>query len=302
MKPTNYLSAILIILVAFSCQVGFSASPKMETKDLGGVWSVCPQPLDCIGPEGFETVQKTIEGWIPSQVPGEIHLDLMNAGQMEEPCFGDNMPNCRWPETKSWWYKTTIQVDEDFISFERQRIVFDGLDYYAQIFLNGELLGESANAFLPAEFDVKWKLKPGGNELMVRLTVGSELVTDDSKPGQWNAPHKPDYKDIPQPASKERYYDQRHWYGNKQLRKPQFSYGWDWVDTLPNIGIWRGVRLEGRSYAVLDDIRLDTIIKEGKVSLEMESIVENLHPWSERGCVLRLQITPPDGEKPLAKE
>jgi len=67
------------------------------------------------------------------------------------------------------------------------------------------------------------------------------------------------------------------------------------VDALPNIGIWRGVHLEGRSQAVLEDIRLDTRLADGQVQLELEAIVENLHPWSERHCLLTLIISPPDG-------
>ena len=35
----------------------------------------------------------------------------------------------------------------------------------------------------------------------------------------------------------------RNWFGRKWLRKPQASYGWDWQDSLPNIGIGRDVRL-----------------------------------------------------------
>ena len=85
------------------------------------------------------------------------------------------------------------------------------------------------------------------------------------------------------------------WAGRKWLRKPQFTYGWDWVDALPNIGIWRGVHLEGRTHASLHDLRLDTLLQDGRVLLEMEAVVENLHPWSERVCELVLEIQPPDG-------
>jgi beta-mannosidase len=84
------------------------------------------------------------------------------------------------------------------------------------------------------------------------------------------------------------------WPGRKWLRKPQFTYGWDWVDALPNIGIWRSVHLEGRTYAVLQDLRLDTLRMDGRVLLELEAVVENLHPWSERACELVIEIRPPE--------
>ena len=106
----------------------------------------------------------------------------MRAGQMPEPTVGTNMPECRWPETKSWWYRRTFEVDADFVAHERQALVFDGLDLYAQVFVNGQLAGEAANAFVPATFEVKRLLRAGENELVVRLTSGSELAKDTVAP------------------------------------------------------------------------------------------------------------------------
>jgi beta-mannosidase len=337
-KASRLFAAVIFALVVGRNAILFGDEPspanasqtaveaKMETKCLNGVWQVRPERLDCIGEAGLQEVAKAQDGWIAAQVPGEIHLDLMKTGQMPEPTIGTNMPKCRWPETKSWWYRTKFDVTAEFLRFERQQLVFDGLDLYAQVFVNGHLVGEATNAFVPAGFDVKWLLKEGANDLVVRMTVGTELVPDDSWPGQGNRPDKPRFGEIPNPAREGDLYNHRSWYGRKWLRKAQFSYGWDWVDALPNIGIWRGVRLEGRSCAVLSEIRLDTIARtprEGEAPaepsevrefadspaarqeprppgithayLEMEAVVENLHPWSERACALSLRITPPDG-------
>ena len=272
-----------------------STAERMNTKDLRGTWKVRPDALTCIGAKGLEQVRKAKDGWIAAEVPGEIHLDLIRTGQMAEPTVGANMPKCRWPETKSWWYRTTFRLDGDFLRHERQQLVFDGLDLYAQVFVNGRLAGEATDAFVPAVFDVKRLLRAAENELVVRMTAGSELSPDDSPPGQGQAVHKPKFGEIPNPIREGDFYGHRNWYGRKWLRKPQAEYGWDWQDSLPNIGIWRGVRLEGRSYAVLYDLRLDTLLTDGRPSLEMEAVVENLHPWSERACVLSLSIRPPDG-------
>ena len=91
------------------------------------------------------------------------------------------------------------------------------------------------------------------------------------------------------------------WPGRKWLRKPQFSYGWDWVDALANIGIWRGVHLEGRTHAVLQHLRMDTLRQDGRVCLEMEAVLENLHPWSERACGLDLEIRASGGGVPRGR-
>ena len=269
----------------------------MQSILLDGVWSVRPEPHACTGEAGLADVLQKQTGWLPAQVPGEIHLDLMRAGEMPEPTVSTNMPECRWPESKSWWYRTTFALDNHFTTHERQELVFDGLDLSAQVFVNGKLAGEAANAFVPAVFDVKRFLRTGENELVLRLTAGSELAKDATPPGQgqpWK-PNSAESGDIPNPIREGDLEGHRNWAGRKWLRKPQFTFGWDWVDALPNIGIWRSVHLEGRTHAVLRDLRLDTLLEGGRVLLEMAAIVENLHPWSERACELVLEIQPPDG-------
>ena len=257
---------------------------QSSSLNLNGTWEVRADSLDCRDATGYAAVSAVPDGWLAAQVPGEIHLDLIRAGRMPEPSVSDHAPQCRWPETHSWWYRTSFAVDASFLGHERQQLVCDGLDLYAQLFLNGHLLGEAANAFVPALFDVKPYLIAGDNELVIRLTAGSELATDDTPSGQQQLAHTASPGEIPNPAREGDLYGHRTWPGKKWLRKPQFSYGWDWVEALPNIGIWRGVHLEGRSTAVFDDLRLDTVMLGTMVALGLEAIVENLHPWSERRC------------------
>ena len=250
----------------------------MQSISLNGIWKLRHEPLSCSGEKGFAKVKATRGGWMDARVPGEVHLDLMRAGLMPEPLVSTNAQKCRWPEQKSWWYRTVFHVTSAFLAHERQRLVFDGLDLRAQVYLNGKLAGEAANAFVPAVIDAKPFLQAGRNELVVRLTCGTELSPEPAMPK----------------AGKE-LYAHRSFPGRRWLRKPQFTYGWDWVDALPNIGIWRGVRLEGHSHVVLHDLRLDTHMHGKSVWVQMAAVVENLHAWSERPCVLELTITPPRG-------
>ncbi|MBM3473338.1 MAG: hypothetical protein FJX75_08735 [Armatimonadetes bacterium] len=276
----------------------------MKTISLDGKWAVRPEAFDCAGVAGLARVLAARDGWLDATVPGEVHLDLMRAGQMPDPVIGANAPDCRWPETRSWWFRVEFEVRPDFLPYERQQLVFDGLDLYAQVFVNGELIGEAANAFVPAVFDAKPYLVEGPNELVVRLTAGSELAADATPAGQGQAPQPNTAADgsIPNPVPEGDPGRGRMWPGKKWLRKPQFTYGWDWVDALPNIGIWRGVRLEGRSLAVIDDIRLDTVLDGDRAFLELEAVVENLHAWAERRCVLTLTISSPGDGPSIARE
>ena len=257
--------------------------PAGAELNLNGTWRVLPEELNCIGEVGLAKVRQEAAGWMDAEVPGEIHLDLVKASKMPEPTVGLNMPQCRWPGTNSWWYRTTFDMGPDPKQYERQSLVFDGLDLFAQVFVNGKLAGEAADAFVPAVIEVKRFLKPGRNELVVRLTEGSELAPS----GLRNLSHTVTITN--------------DWKGRVWLRKPQFEWGWDWVEGLPNIGIWRGVRLESHNYAVLHDLRLDTVRQGDRVFLELELVLENLNPSRQRASTVDLEIEPPDGGVPITR-
>ena len=219
-----------------------------STISLNGIWHVRPEPMECLGEAGLAEVRKAGAGWLKAQVPGEIHLDLIKAGQMPEPTVGPNMPKCRWPETKSWWYRTSFDVAADFLRHERQQLVFDGLDLYAQVFVNGHLVGEAANAFVPAVFDVQRFLQAGGER------TG---CADDRRQRAFAGPTL-------RPAA--RFQPRRPRLERTQLAaqsRSSITAGTGWT-ACPNIGIWRGVRLEGRRHVVLDDLRLDTLRRDGR--------------------------------------
>ncbi|MCE9616256.1 MAG: hypothetical protein K8T26_18440 [Lentisphaerae bacterium] len=253
----------------------------MHVLNLNGTWRVRPTALARRGEAGLQSVRRAHKGWLPARVPGEIHLDLIRAGQMREPLVSTQAPRCRWPEQRAWWYRRSFLVTGAVLKAERLQLVFDGLDLNAEVFLNGTSLGTAANAFVPAVFDARPALRAGRNELIVRITCGTELA--DGRPTPPKHPSPPDL------------YSHRDNLARVWLRKPQFSYGWDWVDALPNIGIWRGVRLEAHRHVALHDLRLDTVIDATGVRLAGEAVLDNLHIWMERACTLEVRIAPPTG-------
>ena len=250
-----------------------------STLTLNGTWAVRPLPLSPAGEIGYRALSEAGGEWLPAMVPGEIHLDLLRAGRMDDPDIGENARQCRWPEEHAWWYRTTFTLPEGFRQHERQWLIFDGIDLTAEVFLNGQPVGGACNAFVPARINAKPALRAGENELVVRVTSGTELLPPEERGNGFNG-----------------IYDVRNCYARRHLRKPQYSYGWDWNDPLPNIGLTRGVRLEGRSGVVIHDFRLDTVIDGDQVALCGEAVLENLHPWSERLCRLEVTVSAPDGE------
>jgi beta-mannosidase len=258
-----------------------------EDISFDGQWTAARLPLDEEGDLGLATFRATADR-LPVEVPGEIHLDLMRAGLMEDPNVSDNArERCRWPEEHSWWYQTKLTVPEGFRGHQRQWLTFDGVDLFGQVFVNGRLAGTCMNAFAPASFNVKPFLCEGENELVVRVTSGMECAPRPSFVGDFG--HYFGILD-------ESLYGVRSWDQRTPLRKPAYSTkGWDWCDPLPNIGIWKGVRLEGRTSIVIDHVRLDTVMENGDVALEGEIVLDNLHPWSETSVAVEVVLTAPDG-------
>jgi beta-mannosidase len=252
--------------------------PSIETIGLDGKWQVNRSDLDSIGEAGLSGILRRKSGWIPATVPGEIHLDLVRAGEMPEPMTGNNPPRCAWPENHAWWYRRRFRVSKSFLEHEKQQLVFQGLDHFGQIFLNGRLLGETRNSFVPHTFDIRGVVRPGINELVVRATTGSELAPPD-----------------PKCKKSKGIYGRRILPGREWLRKPQFNAGWDWVDKLLNVGLWRGVRLEGSSGVVFHDLRTEVFLRDGRADVKISGSIENLSRLSNRPVLLAFRLEGPDG-------
>ena len=247
-----------------------------DSISLNGEWQAHPTPLSAEGTSGLAQLADASD-WLPAEVPGEIHLDLVRAGKMQEPEISDNAQSCRWPEEHAWWYRTAFELSDDFLHHERKQLVFEAIDFYGQVFLNGTQVGDSKNGYVPAVFDVGDALRAGTNELVVRVTSGMERIPDEEG-GIYSGIYKG-----------------RNGRARRHIRKPHYTFGWDWTDPLPNIGIWRSVHLEGRSGAVIDQCRLDTVMENGEVRLEGVAVLENLSGSTERACVLDLTVEPPEG-------
>jgi beta-mannosidase len=104
-------------------------------------------------------------------VPGDVHLDMVCAGVIQEPLFGQNAKSCEWMEEKDWWYSTAFRLAEEFIG-DHVELHFGGVDTLADIWLNGQSMGRSCNALVPYTVDVTDAIGPGENLLVVRVDCG----------------------------------------------------------------------------------------------------------------------------------
>ncbi|MDD1776628.1 MAG: hypothetical protein LUQ65_00545 [Candidatus Helarchaeota archaeon] len=161
--------------------------------------------------EGYRNVLQdmnyTFEGWMPSTVPGDVRVDLLHNGKIEDPFFGKNNLKSQWVHNFEWWYLKEFTLQPSDISGKVIQLVFKGVDYFAEFWLNGTKLGEHEGSFAKISFDIT-KIIQNQNTLLVRL-----------------APMK-NYRD------------------RFEVLKCQMSYGWDFAPKMITSGIWDDVTLE----------------------------------------------------------
>lgn len=211
--------------------------------------------------------------WLPGQVPGGVHTDLLALDRIPDPFVGDREKDVQWVAESDWVYRRTFDLDPALLREDRIFLVCEGLDTLASLQLNGEFLGETDNMFRRYEWQVKPLLRAGENELVVsfRSPVAYVLALHERNP----------LPGVPQAIP-----------GGPYLRKAPCQFGWDWGPQLPPIGIWKPIYLLGQSTARLSDVHLRQRHHDGQVTLSTRLMLER---WGGEPLAARLQVQGPDG-------
>jgi beta-mannosidase len=172
-------------------------------------------------------------GWLPATVPGLSAQDLLVAGRIPDPYWGDQVGQARWIEERDFVYVTELQLsDED--AARSARLVFDSLDTFASVYLNGQRIAHHENQLRRLFVDVTGKLIAGVNRLAIAFEASMPGTVRRAGPPlpYWNEPW-------------ERLY----------VRKSQMSYGWDWAARTPTVGVAGPARLELSQGLFAEDLR-----------------------------------------------
>ena len=222
----------------------------------------------------WEVTQSGKDDCIPSEVPGCIHTDLLTAGRIPDPFFGDNEYKTAWVAKTDWVYRRTFMADEALLAETAIFLECDGLDTLATIRLNGEEIARTDNMFRRYRFDVTGKVHEGENAIEFEFASPVNYVTSklEKDPLVISPGHS-----IP---------------GSPYLRKSPCQWGWDWGPKLPTSGIWRSIRLTGYSSGRIADVRVSQVHGRTRVEVHVEADVER---FSDAELVLRARLTSPDG-------
>ena len=208
--------------------------------------------------KGWEFSQAGSNEWMSARVPGTVHQDLLDHGRLPDPFYGMNEQKVQWVEKEDWLYRTVFTVTADQLKSDAAWLTFEGLDTYADVYLNGSLLLKADNMFVGHKLAVKDVLREGENRLMIRFRSPVEETAPQWDTDGFNYPADNDHSEKRMSV---------------YTRKAPYSYGWDWGIRLATSGIWRPVKLTFCNGAAIDDffVRQQEVTEQvAKVNNQLE--------------------------------
>lgn len=198
--------------------------------------------------EGWKFRQARLTNWYPATVPGVVHTDLLQNKIIEDPFFRLNERGLQWIDKEDWIYETCFTLAADMMRKENMELVFEGLDTYADVYLNDECILKADNMFRRWSIPVRQYIREESNVLKVYFhsPVKIDVQKWDALPYQY-------------PASNDQ--SENGGLFNKKIsvfaRKAGYHYGWDWGPRLVTSGIWRPVYIRAWSDSRINDVFIE---------------------------------------------
>lgn len=201
--------------------------------------------------KGWDLKTDTLDINLQVNLPSEAHADLYAAGLIPHPYGeGDEEQQLQWIPQHQWDYLLKFDVDNKVWNQDNIDLIFNGLDTYADVWLNGEKILHSDNMFVRYEKEVKNLLKKRDNELKVRFYPFDAQRDSLIETYRLRFPEK-----------------------YAVMRKAAYQNGWDWAPRYLNIGIWKEVELHGWSDFKVENVSILTENLKGN-DAEMSANIE----------------------------
>ena len=202
----------------------------------GGAWRVQRDSEVRADGRALSTVGFGTANWVIATVPGTVLASYFNAGALPDPNFGDNQLLISDSFFHAdFWYRNEF-VAPPLGSGRRAWLNLDGVNWKAEVFLNGERLGRIDGGFIRGRFDVTGRLRPG------QLNALAVKVEKQATPG----------------SVKEKTFENPDKNGGALgADNPTYhaSIGWDWIPTIRgrNTGLWNDVFLTTTGPVAIED-------------------------------------------------
>lgn len=232
--------------------------------------------------------------WLPAKVPGCVHNDLLDNQKISDPFFRKNELDVKWVETTDWEYETTFTVSDEIASYSNIILQFDGLDTYADVYVNDSLALKADNMFIAWDIPAKKLVKPGENKLRIyfhsAVNVGMKKL------------NKVPY--VLMAANELAPENER---SNVFTRKAPFHYGWDWGPRLVTCGVWKPVKIIAWNDVIMNDLYIKPVqVSEEKASYKAQVEIEassasdlNFELWVDNAKIASKKASLDAGTNPV---
>ncbi|HZU27089.1 MAG TPA: discoidin domain-containing protein [Bryobacteraceae bacterium] len=209
----------------------------------GGSWRVQRDAL--VNADGATLSQPAFDdsSWLPATVPATVLSSYWNAGALPDPNYGDNQLAISDSFFYAdFWYRDVF-VPGPVLPGRHVWLNFDGVNWKADVFLNGEMVGRVEGGFLRGRFDVMKLLRPGEkNVLAVRIEKNATPGSVKQKTYQSSGTNG----------------------GALGADNPTYhaAIGWDWIPTIRgrDTGIWSDVYLTTTGSVSIESPWVDTML------------------------------------------
>jgi beta-mannosidase len=282
-----FAKGALAVWLAGASAAILAAPPSQTALDEG--WQVRVAPSDSAAAKAHPKAAR----WFRAQVPGTVQQDLIAARQVPDPFLGTNEAAIQWAGLTDWELRRTLDVSAASMSRGHLDLVFDGLDTFATVFINGRQVLKADNGHRQWRVAAKPFLKQGRNEILVRFASPIRtlqpmvLAEAHPLPGEYDSA----FGDEPKGKQTSAY-----------IRKAKYHYGWDWGPRIVNQGISGPVRLEA-----WDEARLGAfeVVQEALGKDEARLVAKFRVVADKPGRALfTARVTGPDGQAlaPVSRE
>lgn len=208
------------------------------------------QPLD-----NWQFRESGKSDWFPATVPGCVNTDLLENNLIPDPFYRDNEKKLQWIEKKDWEYKTEFSLAPDDLNQKNIDLLFEGLDTFADIYLNDHLILKTNNMFRKWRISCGHFVQPGKNSLRILFRSPIHQVLPRLKELPYILPSAHDRQSRTSPY----------------IRKAPYQFGWDWGPRFVTMGIWKPVFLDIWETARISDVWIrQTDLSEKRASLTTE--------------------------------
>ena len=204
--------------------------------------------------EAISSVGYDDSRWMPAVVPGTVLYSFIAAGAVPDPAIGDNNQQISESYFNSdFWYRWVTSVKEPGV--HRTLLTFDGINWKAEVFMNGKMLGTIEGAFKQESFDVTDIIRED-NVVAVHIIKPAHYGAVKEKNAE-----SPDFNG-----------------GQLGADNPTFhaTVGWDWIPTVRgrDMGIWNDVHLDFVEDVIVRNPLVRTVIAKNDTLATMTFTVD----------------------------